>query len=249
MTNESGSESKISVGSVVVANTVSPNSPDSNVGASLLPSKRTPISKGKRFEIFKRDGFTCIYCGRIPPEVVLHVDHVIPVSKGGTGEDHNLVTSCKECNIGKGAKSIDPLPNRPKPTSEERKEKLEQLRAISEAAIAKQQETEDTLEAIEAHWETLSGEPDFVPYGLEESVKRFLKELTAVEICDAITLAFERCQSTYQGSIFKYFCGICWNKIRYPEEAKRISEFQRTGTKTISTATNGSNPSTAVDAL
>lgn len=48
--------------------------------------KRVPISKALRFEVFKRDSFTCQYCGRSAPEVVLEVDHIVPVSKGGTND-------------------------------------------------------------------------------------------------------------------------------------------------------------------
>ena len=57
-----------------------------------------------RFNILKRDGFRCHYCGRSPhkdPDVVLHVDHIKPLSKGGSWDDSNLITSCKECNVGK----------------------------------------------------------------------------------------------------------------------------------------------------
>lgn len=65
------------------------------------------ISPKLRFEVFKRDGFTCQYCGRKTPEVVLEVDHIIPKSKGGGDELENLVTSCWECNRGKGASLLD----------------------------------------------------------------------------------------------------------------------------------------------
>lgn len=51
--------------------------------------------------VLYRDSFTCQYCGRSAPDVVLHVDHVIPVSKGGTNSMANLVTACEECNLGK----------------------------------------------------------------------------------------------------------------------------------------------------
>lgn len=57
-----------------------------------------------RFKVFTRDKFTCRYCGRSPLEdieVKLHCDHIVPSSKGGTDELENLVTSCKECNLGK----------------------------------------------------------------------------------------------------------------------------------------------------
>ena len=63
--------------------------------------KRKSISKKIRFEIFKRDSFTCMYCGSKAPDVLLEIDHIDPVSKGGTNEILNLITSCRDCNSGK----------------------------------------------------------------------------------------------------------------------------------------------------
>lgn len=57
-----------------------------------------------RFEVLQRDGFRCQYCGRNPqtdPTVELQVDHKHPQSKGGQTDKENLITSCRECNIGK----------------------------------------------------------------------------------------------------------------------------------------------------
>jgi hypothetical protein len=62
-----------------------------------------------RFEVFKRDNFTCQYCGRKTPEVILELEHIIPLSKGGTDELDNLTTSCFECNRGKGASLLDTI--------------------------------------------------------------------------------------------------------------------------------------------
>ena len=69
-------------------------------------SERKGLSQKTRFEVFKRDKFTCQYCGRSAPEVILEVDHVKPVAKGGTNDIMNLVTACWECNHGKGAKEL-----------------------------------------------------------------------------------------------------------------------------------------------
>lgn len=63
--------------------------------------KRKAISKRVRFEVLKRDAFTCQYCGKMPPDTVLHIDHIKPVSKGGNNGIMNLVTSCVDCNLGK----------------------------------------------------------------------------------------------------------------------------------------------------
>jgi len=54
-----------------------------------------------RFAVLKRDNFTCQYCGRKAPDVSLHVDHVIPRSRGGTDAMANLKTACADCNLGK----------------------------------------------------------------------------------------------------------------------------------------------------
>jgi len=65
------------------------------------------LSLKLRFEVFKRDDFTCQYCGRKTPEVILELEHMIPLSKGGTDELDNLTTSCFECNRGKGSSLLD----------------------------------------------------------------------------------------------------------------------------------------------
>lgn len=62
---------------------------------------RKQIPKSVRFEVFKRDKFTCQYCGKQAPEAILEVDHIKPVSKGGDNRIINLITSCRECNRGK----------------------------------------------------------------------------------------------------------------------------------------------------
>jgi hypothetical protein len=66
-----------------------------------MAAKRKAISKTIRFEVFKRDSFTCQYCGKAAPDALLVIDHIKPVSKGGDNNIVNLVTSCDACNSGK----------------------------------------------------------------------------------------------------------------------------------------------------
>lgn len=54
-----------------------------------------------RFKILDRDNFTCQYCGRSAPEVVLQIDHRFPKHRGGKRTMENLITACKQCNVGK----------------------------------------------------------------------------------------------------------------------------------------------------
>lgn len=65
------------------------------------PLRRISLTPSVRFRILQRDDFTCRYCGRKAPNVVLEVDHLHPVSKGGVNAFANLVTACYACNQGK----------------------------------------------------------------------------------------------------------------------------------------------------
>lgn len=66
------------------------------------------VSKKLRFEVFRRDGFACRYCGASAMKgAVLEVDHVVPKTLGGRDEPRNLVTACEPCNSGKGDTSLN----------------------------------------------------------------------------------------------------------------------------------------------
>lgn len=62
------------------------------------------IGLGCRFKVLQRDHFKCCACGASPAtdlSVVLHVDHIVPWSKGGETVEENLQTLCSKCNLGK----------------------------------------------------------------------------------------------------------------------------------------------------
>jgi len=67
----------------------------------LLSELRKGISLKKRYEIMKRDNFRCVLCGQDAKEVKLVIDHIVPVTRGGTNEVTNLRTTCNVCNHGK----------------------------------------------------------------------------------------------------------------------------------------------------
>lgn len=91
-----------------------------------MKGNRKPLSKKLRFTVFRRDGFKCLYCGATPVTQSLHVDHVIPVSKGGKDDLANLVTACAPCNLGKSNVSLDVAPKRPVLTDDDR-ERAQQI--------------------------------------------------------------------------------------------------------------------------
>lgn len=52
------------------------------------------VSKRTRYEVLRRDNHTCRYCGGSAPDVRLTVDHVLPVTLGGSDDPSNLVAAC-----------------------------------------------------------------------------------------------------------------------------------------------------------
>lgn len=60
------------------------------------------INKKSRDKIFSRDSYRCQYCGGVFKNEELHIDHIMPLSKGGKNNEMNLTTSCIRCNLYKG---------------------------------------------------------------------------------------------------------------------------------------------------
>ena len=69
-------------------------------------SNRGSLSNKRRLEVLQRDKSTCQMCGAKAPEVELHIDHIIPVSKGGSNEIDNLQVLCKPCNLAKSNRHV-----------------------------------------------------------------------------------------------------------------------------------------------
>jgi len=64
-------------------------------------SKRA-VSLSMRLTVLARDNYKCVKCGASPQNAKLHIDHVIPFSRGGNCALSNLQTLCEKCNLGKG---------------------------------------------------------------------------------------------------------------------------------------------------
>lgn len=66
---------------------------------------RSPISEWVRINVFLRDEFTCQWCGR--SDKVLHLDHIVPWSAGGTDASDNLRALCEPCNLDRSNYATD----------------------------------------------------------------------------------------------------------------------------------------------
>lgn len=188
----------------------------------MAKSKRIALSKKTRFEVFKRDSFKCQYCGRSAPEVVLHVDHIHPVSKDGTNDVFNLITACSDCNHGKGATRLsdDSSLKKQKKQLDELNEKREQLEMMmawrQELANEKDQMFNFAVERYETIFFTKLSE-----YGL----KLLRGQITQFGF-DAVMAAMDITSTRDidpEGRL-NYMAGICWNKKR--EAAQKAAALE-----------------------
>lgn len=152
---------------------------------------RQPMSKKLRFEVFKRDKFTCQYCGEAAPKVVLHVDHIRPVAGGGDNDLLNLITACQSCNGGKGARRLDDASEveKQQPQLAELKAQREQIEMMLQwrEALLAERETDFDLIAKEiakhGGWE--------VNENGAQDIRRWLKRFPVQLLLDAVTEAFD----------------------------------------------------------
>jgi 5-methylcytosine-specific restriction endonuclease McrA len=180
---------------------------------------RTPLSKKLRFEVFKRDGFKCQYCGGHPPDKILEVDHIDPVANGGSDDETNLITACFDCNRGKAARLLSDIPRSLADRASEIAEREEQVagyEAIMRAFRARlDKDGYQILGKFCKHFDL-----DGIPKDNFESIKRFIDSLGLHEVILSCDSAIAK-QPYYYNTCFKYFCGICWGKLRNRWEGKR----------------------------
>lgn len=164
--------------------------------------KRKPLSKRLRFEILKRDSFTCSYCGLTPPKAVLEIDHIIPISKGGDNNYLNLVTSCFDCNRGKSDKELNEVV---KPIDFD-KERLIQYKQFVKFVKDKSKLRKEEVQLVcDIYENSNKGYTPSESYRL--TIGQFIDKIGLEQTIYAMNRA---CASRSQGDL-KYFCGICWN--------------------------------------
>lgn len=177
---------------------------------------RKQITKKLRFEVFKRDGFSCQYCGKTPPEVTLEIDHIKPVSRRGTNNINNLITACFDCNRGKSNIELCKIPNTIIDNIETLKEQQRQLDEYQKLINKIENRYKKQASEINDIYSSWNSEYELSDKFLNSTVKNFLKKIPFVQVKDAMNNACSRVKDSSQ--CIKYFCGICWNIIR--EEIK-----------------------------
>lgn len=152
-------------------------------------AERKTLSKKMRFEVFKRDNFTCQYCGKMAPNVVLEVDHINAVANGGKNDIMNLITSCFDCNRGKGKnklsdkKEIEIQQEQLKLLNEKR----EQLKLMLDWKKELLNFENEQVEQAEEILEELTG-MTLTEYG-RNNFKKWIKQFGLIEIIECIEIS------------------------------------------------------------
>jgi hypothetical protein len=194
------------------------------------------VSKRLRYEVFRRDDYTCRYCGRSAPEVVLAVDHVVPTALGGADSAENLVTACRDCNAGKSSSSPDA-----QMVADVADDALRWARAMQIAAhdMLAQQEVRDRARAqFRDHWNewTFGGRPIDLPPDWPASVDRFVAAgLPMPALFDSIDVAMRASQVRIE-NVYRYMCGVAWAKVNELQtQARALVSPADDGTSVLAT--------------
>ena len=186
--------------------------------------QRLPITAQLRFRVLERDKFKCVYCGMPGTHCILEVDHVTPVAGGGTNDMSNLAASCADCNAGKSSTPPDaPL------VANVADDALRWARAMEKATELDRKSKDDTapvIRAVDRKWKRwhVADDPSKPlprPSDWKQNVENFIASgLVKDDLIDAIEVTMGA-KGVYNRNLWRYFCGVCWNKVRARQEIAR----------------------------
>lgn len=183
------------------------------------------VSRRLRYEILRRDNYTCRYCRSTGNE--LTVDHVKPTALGGTDDPSNLVAACKDCNAGKSSNSPDAaLVAR---VDEDAVRWAAAVRRAAERWLAAQQDGwaygdvvgrawDGSNEAYRRSWARL-------PDDWTDSVEQWRAlGIPAEMVADSIGVAM-RAKHVPPSGVWRYACGVVWAKYKQLQaDARQLLE-------------------------
>lgn len=174
------------------------------------------VTKRTRYEVLRRDNYTCRYCGASAPDVVLQVDHVIHQALGGADDPSNLVAACRDCNAGKSSATPD----------------QELVAQVNAQAVAMSKALRDNLaergrevaenqswcDNVAEWWNGRCDELDLRYAWMEDDWRPTMVKWRAMGVpANIITNAIDTAlanERVPQGRRYRYMCGIVWTTIR-----------------------------------
>lgn len=181
------------------------------------------VTKRTRYEVLRRDNFTCRYCRSTDGEMT--IDHVVPIALGGTDDPGNLVAACRDCNAGKT--STQPDAQTVTDVSEDALRWAQAMKQAGELLEAKAEPGEAYARLFEERWGDyhtggeFNRKPIYKPSGWRDSLAAFRKAgLPESSMLRAVDKAMGK-DNVRPDDTFRYFCGICWRMIGEIQTAAR----------------------------
>lgn len=184
------------------------------------------VTKRIRFEVLRRDEFTCRYCRS--RDNALTVDHVVPVALGGSDDPSNLVAACKDCNAGKASASPDEAM-----VAQVEADALRWASAM-EVVVGRRRAARRAVDEYSAaaagawldEFDGLYRAPE-LPADAEQSFEAFYaRGLPIEELSHAIRVA-ARNKNVGTWEKWRYFCGVAWKKLTaIQDEARYLAAIE-----------------------
>ncbi len=176
------------------------------------------VSKRTRYEVLRRDAYTCRYCRSVDNPIT--VDHVVPVALGGSDDPSNLVAACRDCNAGKSSSTPDETT-----VADVSDDAVRWAAAMRQAARERAKARRPALayvEKFDAAWVKWTWGRDSHelprPADWRQSVEAFhTAGLPVDELLEAITIATSN-QRVATDACWRYMCGVAWKKLTALQE-------------------------------
>lgn len=185
------------------------------------------VSRRLRFEVLRRDSYTCRYCGATAPDVTLTVDHVNPTALGGEDRPENLVTACSACNGGKS--SIPPDAGVVADVAADALRWSEAMLRAADEMIENIDLRNEARAEFDETWSSWGTGPEGVrqqvprPVDWELSIDQFVAAgLPMAILLDCVDKAMQNSKVRPEAT-FRYMCGIAWKKVQQLQETARES--------------------------
>lgn len=180
------------------------------------------LSKRLRYEVLRRDGFKCRYCGATPEQSELRIDHVVPESLGGRTEPANLATACDPCNSGKS--SVPPEAPVVEQVADDALRWSSAMERAAAAMEAKLKERDDQNFVLLEEWTSFTfSKSDEDVFPMDPNWKSTIARLRAAGLSDRLLIEAVRvamgASRVAIDNRFRYFCGVAWNMVNQLQEA------------------------------
>jgi hypothetical protein len=198
--------------------------PASGHRTCLSGGRLMAISRSLRFQILRRDGHCCRYCGEHASEQVkLVVDHVVPTAHGGTDDPGNLAAACSPCNMGKAATTADQAM-----VAQVAEDAIRWGQAVKASALVFSVERElvrKYFDAVDEYWSGwhygFKKLPIPRPTNWEDSIEKFYERGMPIHLLlDCARIALNR-NTIPADDMWRYFMGCAWRRMGEIEDVAR----------------------------